>query len=94
MKTGRRFIVGVLACLAASTLAATTQYKYSQAGNFPGAFRTFPLAVNGKYIGGYYESGNLVNGYLQRGTAFQNMYPPGSKSSYVGGLNRNQAAVG
>jgi probable HAF family extracellular repeat protein len=86
-------VVGML-CAAGFAAFAATQYKFSLAGNYPGAFQTTPLAVHGKYIVGYYQSGNHVNGYLQWGTIFQNVYPPGSKSSYISAMNRYQDVVG
>lgn len=94
MKIGWYRIGMVLACAGPSLFAATTQYKFSEAGNYPGAYRSFPLAANGRHIVGYYESGNAVNGYIQEGSKFKDLFPPGNKGSYVGGINRRGAAVG
>ena len=55
MRILRLKIVLVLVCVAASALTASVRYKFSQAGNFPGATYTVPLAVSAKDIVGYYE---------------------------------------
>lgn len=95
MKAGwYRFAVGFL-CVAAAVMAGSPQYKFSPAGDYPGAFLTMPLTVKGGYIGGYYEPIPAPSvGYVQHGTTFQNLLPFASKSSYVGGINRLGEAVG
>jgi uncharacterized membrane protein len=94
MKSKWWIFTGVLVCLVASALAATTQYKFSLAGNYPGAFQTIPLAVHGRYIGGYYHSGNVVSGYLQKETTFEQINPPGALTSYISAINRSGMLVG
>jgi probable HAF family extracellular repeat protein len=94
MKLGWCEFAGALLCVAASVGAQAPQYRYSPAGSYPGAFMTVPLVVKGKYIGGYYESCNAVNGYVERDRQFQNLFPPGSKSLYVSGINRHGVVVG
>lgn len=94
MKIGWYGITVSLVCVGASVFAATTQYKFSEAGNYPGAFMTLPLAVEGRYIAGYYESGNVVSGYTQTGMNFRQINPPGALTSYVGAINRKGLLVG
>lgn len=97
MRIRRRRLIGALVYLAvaASVIAGGPQYKFSPAGNYPGAFLTIPLTVKGGYIGGYYEPIPAPSvGYVQHGTTFQSLLPFWSKSSYVGGINRYGEAVG
>jgi probable HAF family extracellular repeat protein len=88
-------MVLLLVCAAAAALAATIHFRFSQAGNFPGATYTYPLAVGAKdIIVGYYEAPELWSGYIQRGSTFKAIAPPGSPSSYVSGINRHSVMVG
>lgn len=74
--------------------ASGQHFRFSKAGDYPGATYTVPLAVGGKNIVGYYEAPQLLSGYIQQGATFQVISPPGSPASYVGGINRHGIMVG
>lgn len=87
----------------ASLLAApaTIQYRFSAAGNYPGALQTIPLADNLTQIVGYYLSASAEPAYVQTFgggavTPFITIAPPASigGTSYASGINTHGDAVG
>src|ERR1700676_1336061 len=63
----KRFVMALAICcgLAGLVTAATVHYKFSLAGNYPGASETGPLAVNSTQIVGYYLTESSSPSYLQ-----------------------------
>jgi probable HAF family extracellular repeat protein len=91
------------ACLAGLAIAVTIQYRFSSAGEPPGASQTFPLADNLRQIAGYYIIASGVSaGYMETlpshpksGTpSFFTFAPPGGAESYAAGINAHGVVVG
>lgn len=95
MRSKAKYIL-VLAILCLTALVAQTgsQYKFTQAGNFPGAYYTTPLGVSVTHIVGWYATSGANNAYIQTGASFINAAPPGSITSYLTAINRGGVAVG
>jgi probable HAF family extracellular repeat protein len=96
-----RFVVAVSLFLVAATGFATTiQYRFSPAGEFPGAFETVPLADSLTEIVGYYNvSPGGQFGYAQTPLEgshipFLSLQPPGAGSAFASGVNMHGVVVG
>lgn len=98
----RLYPLMLAACCALAGLAMATnvRYRFSSAGNYPGAFQTDALAVNLTQIVGYYVISNSSPSYLEtfdnsaaRAT-FLTIAPPGSGTSYASGINVHGAVAG
>src|SRR5258708_2147971 len=95
MKSKVRYVFGLLLlCLTALTAQTGWHYKFSQAGNFPGAYYSVPLGVSLTHIVGYYAVSGANNAYVQTGNSFVDAAPPGSITSYLTAINRKGLAVG
>src|SRR5579859_6886495 len=95
MTTKAKYVVGLtLLCLTALSAQTGWHYGFSQAGNFPGASLTVPLAVSLKHIVGEYQATDGIHAYIQTGNSFVRAEPPGSLESYLSGVNRRGMAVG
>jgi hypothetical protein len=98
----RLHVVALAVCcgLAGLAAAANTNYTFSLAGNYPGAFQSDPLAVNFTQIVGYYVTASGSPSYLQtfRGEAahvpFVTIAPPGGGTSYASGINALSVIAG
>jgi probable HAF family extracellular repeat protein len=91
----RRFIGAAAAVLVLGTVQATVSlYKFSLAGNYPGAYATIPLAVGRRQIVGYYSAPKHNIGYIQTGRDFITVNPHHSIVSHIAGINRYGVAVG
>jgi probable HAF family extracellular repeat protein len=97
------FLTALAVCcgLAGLATAAGVHYKFSPAGNYPGAFETIPLAANLTQIVGFYEAAIGGGAYIQtfRTTTgaiprFLNIAPPGSGGSYASGINAHGVVAG
>jgi probable HAF family extracellular repeat protein len=98
------FLAALIACcgLAGLALAANVHYKFSPAGNYPGAFDTAPLAANlTKIVGAYESGGGAYAAYIQTlrtptGAVprFFGIAPPGSGGSYASGINAHGVVAG
>jgi probable HAF family extracellular repeat protein len=82
--------------------ASTIQYRFSPAGNFPGATYSIPLADNLRQIVGYYVAPGVSAGYIESlphvlkdgPPSFLALAPPGNAGSYALGINAHGVAVG
>jgi probable HAF family extracellular repeat protein len=79
--------------------ASTIQYRFSPAGNFPGATYSIPLGDNLTQIVGYYLSPTKLGAYIETSNkgappVFLGLGPPGSAGSYAFGINAHGVAVG
>jgi probable HAF family extracellular repeat protein len=98
----KTFVMALAICcgLAGLLMAASVHYRFSLAGNYPGAFETIPLAVGSTQIVGYYSTATTSPSYVQtfRGeatrTPFVTIAPPGSGTSYASGVNAHGVVVG
>jgi probable HAF family extracellular repeat protein len=98
----KTFVMALAICcgLAGLLMAASVHYRFSLAGNYPGAFETGPLAINSTQIVGTYLTSNSSPSYLQifRGgaahTPFLTIAPPESGTSYASGINAHGVVVG
>jgi probable HAF family extracellular repeat protein len=92
------FVVAVAACcvLAGLVTAAGGNYKFSPAGNFPGAGETNPIALNLTRIVGYYASPTAGGAYVEiiKGRTFQSLVPTSGGNSYASGINSHGAVAG
>jgi uncharacterized membrane protein len=91
----RGFIGAAVVVLVLGTVQATVSlYKFSRAGNYPGAYYSVPLGIGRHQIVGYYSArkGNL--GYIQTGKDFITVNPHHSITSHVEGINNYGVAVG
>lgn len=90
-----RMLLGLL-CAAGLSQASGGGYNFSQAGNFPGADNTYPFAINGKHIVGYFQTSNVIQGYVQTGHSFIRLghLAQGETLSYAGGINVHGVVVG
>jgi len=91
--------LGCAVCLAAMALAANIQYRFSSAGNFPGATYSIPLGDNLTQIVGYYLSPTNLGAYIETSNkgappVFLGFGPPGSAGSYAFGITAHGVAVG
>jgi uncharacterized membrane protein len=84
----------VLLCVLALTAQSGWQYKFAQAGNFPGAYYTTPLGASVAHIVGWYATSGANNAYIQSGASFVDAAPPGSITSYLSAINGLGTAVG
>jgi|SRR5580704_156390 probable HAF family extracellular repeat protein len=84
----------LLLCLMGFAAEAGLQYKFAEAGNFPGAYYSVPLGVTLGHIVGYYVSSSANAAYVQTGTTFIKAAPAGSFTSYLSGVNKYGVAVG
>jgi len=79
--------------------ATPVSYKFSPAGNYPGAPDTNPLAANLTQIVGYYATDGSSPSYLETfqggaRTPFITIVPPGSGTSYASGINAHGVVAG
>jgi len=89
----------LLVCLSGFALAASPQYTFSAAGNYPGASKTFPQADSLTQIVGYYVTPTVSFGYIQDirqpiSSRYMSVQPPGSWVSWLSGINSHGVAVG
>lgn len=84
----------VLVCLTALAAQTGGHYKFTSAGNFPGATYTVPLALSTTHVVGYYVTPLVNHAYIQTAASFVDAAPPGSSTSYLSGINKNGIAVG
>jgi probable HAF family extracellular repeat protein len=81
-------------------LASTVKYRFSSAGEFPGAWETLPEAASLTHIVGYYNvSPGGQFGYVQARLQnshlpFLNLQPPGDWFSFAAGVNNRGVVVG
>ncbi len=87
------FVVLVL-CLTGLLAQTGWHYKFSVAGNFPGATYTVPLGVSAEHIVGYYVTPILHGAYIQTGTMFANVSAAANSTAYLSGINSLGTAVG
>jgi probable HAF family extracellular repeat protein len=99
----KTFLAAVATCCSLVGLAAAAKvhYRFSPAGNYPGAFETTPLAVNSAQIVGYYVNpGGSSPSYVQTlrdgaaSTPFLAIAPPGSGTSYASVINSRGVVAG
>jgi probable HAF family extracellular repeat protein len=97
MKSSFLFVLAT--CCALASVAAVN-YKFSPAGNYPGAAQTFPLAANLRQIVGYYASVSAGGAYIQNigesaRTPFLAISPPNSNgTAYASGVNSQGVTAG
>jgi hypothetical protein len=85
-------------CLAATTAELNSHYRFSPAGNFPGAIYSVPLGVSLTHIVGWYYEREIADSaepsYVQTGRSFRKVQPFGSGTSYLTAINAKGVAVG
>jgi len=100
---GLSAVVALLALLAAATFGAKIlQYKFSSAGEFPGAPLTIPLADSLTQIAGYYivspgpdgQFGYVQTALEKSRTPFLSLQPPGGWFAFAAGVNNHGIVVG
>ncbi len=84
----------MLLCLTAVMAQTPLHYQFSQAGGFPGATYTVPLAISSAHVVGYYVTPFVNHAYIQTSGSFLDAAPPGSSTSYLSAINKNGIAVG
>ncbi len=98
MRWKPKFAVVMAAAASSVMLAAAVSvphYVFTQAGNYPGAFQTYPNGANVTQIAGYYwlPAGGTY-AYIQTGNSFITAQPTGSCSSYLWAVNTSGLAAG
>lgn len=94
MSSVSKYGMALLLCVMGFAVQAGLQYKFSEAGSFPGAYYSAPLGVSLNHIVGYYLSTTANAAYVQTGSTFVDASPPGSFTSYLSGINKHGVAVG